>query len=376
VSSTTPRFCILTERQVGIGSAAAALEPHLRARPDVVWADITYVQPGGWVERLDRWQRGGPLRGFLQTGAALRQGPFDALFFLTHNPAVFRQHEVGRTPTLLWTDVTPKLLDAQADQYAHQLDRSGAVRMLKHGLVRRTFQRAALCVGWSAWAQRSFIADYGIPEAKTRVVPPGIELARWQLPAARPNNALPRVLFVGGHFMRKGGDLLLDVFRSQLRGRCELDLVTRDPIPEEPGVRVHRGMQPGSPELLALYAGSDLFALPTRGDCFSIASIEAMAMGLPVVVTAVGGIPEIVEEGRSGHLIAPGDPRGLLAALEPLLADGERRSAFGRRGRALVEERFDSRRTSERMLQLLREISGTRSGTGTGNGRPAAHPKA
>jgi glycosyltransferase involved in cell wall biosynthesis len=357
VSSATPRFCILTERQVGIGSAAAALEPHLRARPDVVWADITYVQPGGWVERLDRWQRGGPLRGFLQTGAALRQGPFDALFFLTHNPAVFRQQELGRTPTLLWTDVTPKLLDAQAAHYAHDVDRSAAVRMLKHGLVRRTFQRAALCVGWSSWAQRSFIADYGIPESKTRVVPPGIELARWQLPASPPNNTLPRVLFVGGHFTRKGGDLLLDVFRSQLRGRCELDLVTRDPVPEEPGVRVHRGMQPGSPELLALYAGADLFALPTRGDCFSIASIEAMAMGLPVVVSAVGGIPEIVEEGRSGHLIAPNDARGLLAALEPLLADAERRSAFGHRGRALVEERFDSRKTSERMLQLLREIS-------------------
>ncbi|HMI92338.1 MAG TPA: glycosyltransferase family 4 protein, partial [Polyangiales bacterium] len=153
------------------------------------------------------------------------------------------------------------------------------------------------------------------------------------------------------------GDLLLDVFRSQLRGRCELDLVTRDPVPEEPGVRVHRGMQPGSPELLALYAGADLFVLPTRGDCFSIASIEAMAMGLPVVVTAVGGIPEIVEEGQSGHLIAPNDPRALLAALAPLLADGQRRNAFGRRGRALVEERFDSRKTSERMLQLLREIS-------------------
>jgi hypothetical protein len=374
VSSTTPRFCILTERQVGIGSAAAALEPHLRARPDVVWADITYVKEGGWVERLDRWQRGGPLRGFLQTGAALRQGPFDALFFLTHNPAVFRQQEIGRTPTLLWTDVTPKLLDAQAALYAHDVDRSRAVRKLKHELVRRTFQRAALCVGWSSWAQRSFIADYGVPEEKTRVVPPGIDLARWQLPATRANEALPRVLFVGGHFTRKGGDVLLDVFRKHLRGRCELDLVTRDPVPEEPGVRVHRGMHAGTPELLALYAGADLFALPTRGDCFSIASIEAMAMGLPVIVTGVGGIPEIVEEGKSGHLIASDDARGLLAALEPLLADAGKRSAFGQRGRALVEERFDSRKTSDRMLQLLREISGN--GNSSGNGHRPTPAKA
>ena len=352
------RFGIITERQVGIGSAAGALEPHLRSRSDVVWTDVTYVQEGGWIERLDRKQRAGTLRGYLQTDAALRAGPYDALMFLTHNPAVLHQRALGRTPALLWTDVTPLLLDGQAAHYAHQVDRSQAVRAVKHALVQRTFRRAALCVGWSRWAQRSFIDDYGVPESKTRVVPPGIELERWQLPVVKPVNPLPRVLFVGGHFTRKGGDLLLDVYRQHLRGRCELDLVTRDEVAEEPGVRVHRGMQPGSPELLALYRAADLFALPTLGDCFSIASIEAMAMGLPVIVSAVGGIPEIVEEGTSGHLIAPGDGRALLAALEPLLADRERRAAFGKRGRELVEQRFDSRKTSERLLQLLREISG------------------
>src|SRR5262249_37290531 len=154
---------------------------------------------------------------------------------------------------------------------------------------------------------------------------------------------LPRLLFVGGHFARKGGRLLLDVFRERLRGRCELDLVTRDDVPEEPGVRVHRGLQAGTPELLALYAGADVFVLPTRGDCFSIASIEAMATGLPVVVSAVGGIPEIVEEGESGHLIAPDDASGLIAALESLLSEPGRRAAFGRRGRQLAETRFDAR---------------------------------
>src|SRR5204863_8350620 len=84
-----PRFCFLAERQVGIGSAAAALEHHLRARPNVAWTDVTYVQLGGSVERLPLRKRVvGTMRGYLQTGAALRAGPFDALFFLTHNPAV------------------------------------------------------------------------------------------------------------------------------------------------------------------------------------------------------------------------------------------------------------------------------------------------
>jgi glycosyltransferase involved in cell wall biosynthesis len=327
----------------------------------VHWQDITYVQPGGLIERFDRWHRAGVLRGMLQTQAALRNGPFDALFFLTHNPAVLRQDAVSRTPTLLWTDVTPSLLDEQAEHYDHGVSRSQLVQRFKHALVRRTFQRAALCVGWSAWAQRSFVADYGVREENTRVVPPGVDLARWPLPAARPANELPRLLFVGGHFGRKGGPLLLDVFRARLRGRCELDLVTRDAVPEEPGVRVHRGIHAGTPELLALYANADVFVLPTRGDCFSIASIEAMAMGLPVVVSAVGGIPEIVEEGKSGHLIAQGDSASLVAALEALLADGERRTSYGRRGRVLAETRFDAKTNGERLLDLL---------AGIANGRP------
>jgi glycosyltransferase involved in cell wall biosynthesis len=360
--SHASRLCFLTERQVGIGSAAGAIEPHVKARPNVTWKDINYFEPGGVIERLPFPGRsGGTLRGFLQSGAALRQGPFDALFFLTHNPAVFRQRELGRTPTLLWTDVTPALLDVQADQYGHPVDRSNAVRALKHALVRRTFRRAALCVGWSDWARRSFVQDYGVPESKTRTVAPGVDLARWTPGNGHQKSGLPRLLFVGGNLVRKGGDLLLETFRSHFRGRCLLDIVTRDELAEEEGVRVHRGLEATSPALLELYRNASAFVLPTRGDCFSIASMEAMAMSLPVVVSAVGGIPEIVEQGRSGYLIAPGDGRSLRQAIEPLLGDPTKRRELGARGRALAEQRYDAKKVSDKLLELLGEIAGNRS---------------
>jgi glycosyltransferase involved in cell wall biosynthesis len=352
------RFCFLAERQVGIGSAAASLELHVRHRPGVSWTDVTYSKPGGLIERLPIPGRiGGTLRGLLQTGTALREGPFQALFFLTHNPAVLRQRAIGRTPTVLWTDVTPALLDAQAEQYAHAVDRGRVVPAMKHALVRRTFRRAALCVGWSEWARRSFVDDYGVDEERTTVVPPGIDLSRWTMPEQGTKAVLPRLLFVGGDFARKGGDLLLDVFRAHLRGRCELDIVTRDAVPEEPGVLVHRGLSAGSPPLLALYRASSAFVLPTRGDCFSIASLEAMAMGLPVVVTDVGGISEIVDSERTGYLIAPGDGRALRECLEPLLADPARAAAMGVAGRARVEERFDAKNTADHIFALLTSVA-------------------
>jgi glycosyltransferase involved in cell wall biosynthesis len=347
------------ERQVGIGSAARAIEPHIRARPGVTWVDITYWKGGGLIERLPLGRAGAVVRGFLQARGALRRAQFDALFFLTHNPAVFHQRYLQRTPTLLWTDVTPLQLDAQAHLYGHATTGASTAQTVKHGLVRRTFHRAAMCIGWSEWARASFSRDYGVPDSRTAVVAPGVDLSEWTLPSSRrAYGGPPRLLFVGGDFVRKGGDLLLDVFRAHFRGRCELDLVTRDAVPGEPGVRVHRGLTTGSPQLRQLYADADAFVLPTRGDCFSIATIEAMATGLPVVVSGIAGIPEIVAPQKSGYLVAPGDGASLRTALEAVVADPAHGRAMGVYGRELVERHFDSSKTAARIMDLLAVAAG------------------
>ena len=234
---------------------------------------------------------------------------------------------------------------------------------MKHALVRRTLRRAALCVGWSEWARHSFVSDYGVRDENTAVVPPGVDLSRWEVPARAADGRRPRLLFVGGDFACKGGDFLLDVFRDHLRDWCELDIVTKDAVPEEHGVRVHRGLTAGSAPLLALYHGASAFVGPTRaGDCFSIASMEAMAVGLPVVVSAVGGISEIVDEGRTGHLIAAGDGRAREKRSSPSSPHPSRCLAMGVAGRARVEERFDARKTAERIIALLASAAQRRAG--------------
>jgi glycosyltransferase involved in cell wall biosynthesis len=294
----------------------------------------------------------------------LRRGPFDVLVFLTHNPAVFHPGALRRTPTLLWTDVTPAQLDSLADTYGHPVDTSPVTRAVKHALVRRTFHGAALCLGWSEWVRRSLVTDYGVAEAQTGILPPGIDLSRWQVPPRPPPGAgegLPRLLFVGGDFHRKGGDLLLDVFRSYLRGRCVLDIATRGDVPlqaGEEGVTVHKGLTAGSPALLSLYRAASAFVLPTRGDCSPIVLIEAMAMGLPVVSSAMAGIPEMIEDAASGYLVPVGDGAGLRAALESLLGDADRRRAMGMRGRALAQERFDAAKAAERLFAFAHSIAG------------------
>jgi glycosyltransferase involved in cell wall biosynthesis len=163
------------------------------------------------------------------------------------------------------------------------------------------------------------------------------------------------LLFVGGDFERKGGDLLLDVFRRRLRDSCELHVVTRDDVKEEPGVHVYRNLEPIDPRLQGLYARCDVFVLPTQADCFSLASMEAMATGLPVVTSDVGGIAEIVSEGCSGFLTTPGDGRSLARRLEALVRDPRLRLELGMQGRRIVETRFDAARNTARQLDLIIE---------------------
>jgi glycosyltransferase involved in cell wall biosynthesis len=82
--------------------------------------------------------------------------------------------------------------------------------------------------------------------------------------------------------------------------------------------------------------------------------MEALAAGMPIVTTRVGGIPDIVEEGSTGHLVAPEDAGALTRALEGLLADPARRREMGLASRAAAEARFDARENARRLFEFVR----------------------
>lgn len=92
-------------------------------------------------------------------------------------------------------------------------------------------------------------------------------------------------------------------------------------------------------DLAALYASSDIFCFPSTTDTFGQVLLEAAASGLPVVAAAAGGAAELVEDGRTGLLVAPGDVDALAAALAALVDDSRRRASFGRRGRTAARTR-------------------------------------
>jgi glycosyltransferase involved in cell wall biosynthesis len=113
-----------------------------------------------------------------------------------------------------------------------------------------------------------------------------------------------------------------------------------------------------------LLATSDAFALPSRWEGSSLAVLEAMAAGTPVVSTAIGGTTELVVDGDSGLLVPPGDPHALASALRAVIADPALASKLGSAGRERVLACFTSARTAERVTAVYASLLGDRADDG------------
>lgn len=101
-------------------------------------------------------------------------------------------------------------------------------------------------------------------------------------------------------------------------------------------------------EMPGLYALADFAIMPSRMEAVSIAALEAMATGLPVVATSVGGLPQIVKPNETGVLVEPESPEGLSHGILYLLASEERREVLGRGARAMVENLYSWDAVAER----------------------------
>jgi len=273
------------------------------------------------------------------------------IFVHTTTIALLASRYFREKPAVLSSDGTP--MNKREMRAAYGLAPEGRIASrAKQALYRRVFRRAAGFVAWSSWTKASLVEDYGCRDEDVAVIPPGIDLRDFS-PGKR-ENARPRILFVGGDFERKGGDLLLDVFHRRLRDRADLVLVTRSPVPAGPRVEVHLDLAANSEKLRSLYANCDIFVLPTRADCYSVVCMEALAAGMPLVATRVGGIPDMIREGVTGHLVESEDVDALGDRLESLVSDESKRRAMGKAGREEALLRFDARANARRLFEFVR----------------------
>jgi len=118
-----------------------------------------------------------------------------------------------------------------------------------------------------------------------------------------------------------------------------------------------------------------MFVLPSRSEGIPLTVLEAMARGLPVVATRVGGLPEVVEEGVTGLLVPPADPAALAAAMVETWSDPDRLDRLGHAGRRRAEECFDVRRMVAQYEVLYRAGTRRTGSSGAERRSPNAAPQ-
>jgi glycosyltransferase involved in cell wall biosynthesis len=190
-----------------------------------------------------------------------------------------------------------------------------------------------------------------------------VELDRFR-PCARPRSRHPgkvRCLAVARLVERKGLADLIQAIASLERGRYELEIVGSGP--DEHRLKELARQLGVSPEVIfagsvdraaipSRYRDADIFVLAPREESFGSVFAEALASGLPIVGSTVGGIPEVVEHGKNGLLVPPREPRALAAAIRHLADHPEIRAAIGRWNRAQAEANLSWTRVTTRYLSV------------------------
>jgi glycosyltransferase involved in cell wall biosynthesis len=211
------------------------------------------------------------------------------------------------------------------------------------------------------------IQKYVAPE-HVHYCPNGIPRAEGDLLPARDANVAVEILFLSNLMAAKGVFVLLEACRElRTRGhtfQCRFvgapGDVTRDEFLrhiDALGLAAHvsyEGAKYGRDKHRAL-ARADVFAFPTyyHYECFPLVLLEAMQFALPVVSTSEGGIPDIVEDGRTGYLCPPQDARALADSLEPLLRDKSLRRRMGAAGQQKYEKEFTLKTFEKRFVDIV-----------------------
>jgi glycosyltransferase involved in cell wall biosynthesis len=292
----------------------------------------------------------------------------------------------------------PQLLHAHSHRYGHVLESALVARSLGLPLVVSTHfhpphpgepgrKRALLRVqdhlfGMTAYRvaralvveteeEARLVAGFA-PRTRIRVIPPGIDLGRWPArPGDRPPQGLPEryLLFAGRVAPNKGLPVLvraiarlpaserlpLVVVGQDWGARAEVERVSREA--GIPGGIVWVGHVADPGQYRAAFRGATAFVLPSDYEAFGLVLLEAMASGVPVIATAVGGVPEVLDRGRAGRLVPPGDVEALAAALREVLHDRPLQEELRSNGLARVE-RYRWERSVEAHRALYRECVG------------------
>lgn len=230
--------------------------------------------------------------------------------------------------------------------------------------------RFVVCISDYARSQLMVLSEPAVWD-RFHVVHCGIPLEQFTRSgdgAAR--QAEPTILYLGRMVPEKGQAILLQAVALLAKRSQSVKVILAGDGPSRPGLEriaeqlgiASRSSFPGvvgQEQIQALYASAAIFCLPSFAEGVPCVLMEAMAMGLPVVSTRIAGIPELIDDGHTGLLVAPGRPDELADALQLLLNDPSLCSQMGSSGRQKVIGEFTTEKSAEQLYALFeRELRG------------------
>jgi len=254
-----------------------------------------------------------------------------------------------------------------AHEHSWEYERRPIRRILDRQLIARC---ADLLIAVSREDQKRMVEIEGIPPARTLFVPNGI--AEAEPTSGRDVRAelgiepmTPVIGSVGSLFPVKSFDVLLRAAALLIRERPDVQILIAGGGPQyETLLKLARELRvDGSVRLLGrrndvpdVLRALDIAVCCSRSEGSPLSVIEYMQAGLPVVATAVGGVPDLIESGVQGLLVAPDDPPALARALAELLADPERARIMGIHARERQRAEFDLEVLVHRLEDLYDEL--------------------
>lgn len=326
---------------------------HLAAEFAAAGSDVTVVSMR-WPKSLPRHEMvdGVPVRrqvfraqvgSIRQRAVAMVSHPLSLASLVAHyrrtHPAVINVHCVSYSAS--YHAQAAKILGIPLVVSLHGELTMDADGVFQHSasarrILRRCLDQAAAVTACSQATLDEAEAWFGKPFSRdAAVIHNGVDvdLFRHAEPARHPR---PYVFAVGRHVPQKGFDNLIEAFTGVARRGAELDLILAGDGPETGHLNRLAASSPVSGrvrfvgrtergETASWMRGARAVAVPSRQEPFGIVALEAMAAGVPLVATRVGGLPEFVHDGSNGLLVESGDVAGLAAALGTVTAHHEAR---------------------------------------------------
>ena len=307
--------------------------------------------------------------GALRELAGIRAALRDAI--RRHRPLVLQTHllrsldflawSVARTPPLrgvAWT-IHNANVELRADQLPGQRWSLSAKRFGYRTLYRAGSRSGAVFVAVSAAVADSIAKRFGVRRDRIVTIPNGIDVDRYPTDTDRDGlraslgigPADVAVISVAKLYRQKGHVVLVEAMRRVMAERPRVHLLLAGDGPERPAVeaavkatglseRIHLLGERG--DVGDLLAASDVFVLASLWEGLPMALLEAMASHLPVVATKVAGSSQVIEDRRSGLLVAPGDPAALAAVIGEVCDDRQLAERLREEGRDRVVDAFSA----------------------------------